>query len=565
MKLRPYQTEATGYLRLRPYQERFYRRILKYIGEGEDKIFVNSGTGTGKTTVGLAVSAGLKRDVEKYGITGALVVVPQRQIGDGFNLTTDIEVPGRGKRSMVLRHGGVCRVVSGKQVDAIVKHLRAKEPQDDFAIVSSHAALVALFKAGRLPRDLTGKLLILDEAHHASTRKETNAISEVVAEWVRRGGKVLAFSATPTRHDGAPVHDDDWVVMHRTTATHTADRDEHGKPYVPQRHNIEWLPLKGLKAKSLKEILGDEAADSDGTAERQIVKDWIKRGRPKTGIVVPAKGSRATTDRLKKYLSKAGARVLDAVGTDAETKRRVRAALASEKKVTRFKDSTIDVVIACRRLDEGTDWKLCSHIYVMGMPSSIPRAMQQWGRTMRRKDIEGHTHPDEAVIVFLVPDFTADVGASMDASQHKHHREFSTLMACYLDCYQTAQAYTAADIVREAGAKRKKADPDERMERLADAIEMNEEQRARAAADLLALGAKAGKRTPKPLFDAIVEKADTWDDKRVFAAMCLWFERFINHKSLDEKTRARENVRAARASDDADSTGGQRVDVRRGR
>ena len=68
----------------------------------------------------------------------------------------------------------------------------------DHALACTHAALNRL-DPERLPADLSGKALFIDEAHHASA----DGLSEVVTLWRDRGGQLYFFTATPYRGDGS--------------------------------------------------------------------------------------------------------------------------------------------------------------------------------------------------------------------------------------------------------------------------------------------------------------------------------------------------------------------------
>ena len=71
----------------------------------------------------------------------------------------------------------------------------------------------------RLPENLSGKALFIDEAHHASA----DGLSEVVTLWRDRGGQLYFFTATPYRGDGRPVALDGMRLYRRSLAEHMAE------------------------------------------------------------------------------------------------------------------------------------------------------------------------------------------------------------------------------------------------------------------------------------------------------------------------------------------------------
>src|SRR5690606_25965107 len=100
------------------------------------------------------------------------------------------------------------------------------------------------------------------------------------------------------------------------------------------------------------------------------------------------------------------ARVHNAVGTGKQFQTDLMDALASERTVTDIDGSQIDVIVACARFNEGTDWPLCSHVYHVGFPRSTRLTVQRWGRSFRSKsNIVVHPHPNTASITFFVPEF----------------------------------------------------------------------------------------------------------------------------------------------------------------
>lgn len=69
-----------------------------------------------------------------------------------------------------------------------------------------------------------------------------------------------------------------------------------------------------------------------------------------------------------------------------------------------------DIVIGCRKFDEGTDVSSASHIFMVGLPSSVRLFHQRTGRVLRdKKNIEGYAEwvgtewVDKSKVVFFAP------------------------------------------------------------------------------------------------------------------------------------------------------------------
>src|SRR5690606_25670710 len=102
-----------------------------------------------------------------------------------------------------------------------------------------------------------------------------------------------------------------------------------------------------------------------------------------------------------------------------------------------------------KRFDEGTDWPLCSHVYVVGYPTSIGLTVQRWGRAMRdKRNCEGHPFPDIAAVRFFAPEWSAELTADVDAKpgRLRQHREDAFLLSCFLHDWKTGQRYARAGV-----------------------------------------------------------------------------------------------------------------------
>src|SRR5438552_13087153 len=151
--------------KLRPYQVRLVTDACR----ASEDILVEQPTGSGKTVqivTLVAMHLGQR-------FSHAVISAPQEQIEQGFvqrdyRMIAFPACPGVAQPALAVpdrlirgaRHSGLGSV---KQVAA---YLRQPGPVD-YALACTHAALNQL-TPDQLPDDLSGKALVIDEAHHAS-------------------------------------------------------------------------------------------------------------------------------------------------------------------------------------------------------------------------------------------------------------------------------------------------------------------------------------------------------------------------------------------------------------
>jgi hypothetical protein len=201
--------------KLRPYQVRLVTDVCR----AAEDVLVEQPTGSGKTVqiVTLVAMHLGKR------FTHAVIAAPQEQIERGFTKRDYLGIafpacPGVAVSALSvpksLIHGA--RDSRLGSVKRVIHYLRQPGPLDH-AFACTHAALNRIAPED-LPADLTGKALFLDEAHHASA----DGLSQIVALWRERGGRLYFFTATPYRGDGRPVKLNGMRTFRRSLAEHMA-------------------------------------------------------------------------------------------------------------------------------------------------------------------------------------------------------------------------------------------------------------------------------------------------------------------------------------------------------
>lgn len=405
---------------LREDQADCYHQGLTSLLGGAPRFGVSCPMGWGKSLETQALVEGFLNCTTSR---GAVVAVPQVQIADSFLKQYDIRVPSQKgvttTNQMPWRWGPHGKLASK---DQLVNYFHHPMPKDSShrVLVTSHKSLGDLFKVldqdGRevFPKgahSLKGMLLVVDEAHHSS---KTNLLGRFVTRWVEAGGQVLFLTATPFRSDDDPLslrRDDpcffrsmsDWLSI-------AMSLPEARRP--PRTIRPEWRMLT-----SQVETDPDENPLKfiDQSQADEIAEMWVKDQRPKTIMNLPMAGlGRDWVEPIRLAFEKQGAKVYNAFPktTTSTDSREFRDILAWERACGSFNDSKVDVIIACLRFGEGSDWPLASFIYNLGINQSSVLTVQKGGRVFRPRwgfepysgvNLGRNEYVNDAIIRFIIP------------------------------------------------------------------------------------------------------------------------------------------------------------------
>lgn len=376
----------------RPYQRDCIDSCARALREGACRVLaIVMPTGAGKT---FTVASLLAQHGDAF--RGVLVVAPQIAIAEAWRRE--------------VRDAGL----SGAHVRVI-----------------THAAALN-FTADELG-ELEGRLLVVDEAHHArDVVSDSTGIGAFANYWHAHGGTVLFVTATPFMN-GRSSLPHGTVRWSRSIAAHALPDPVTGEQYMPSRVQmaVVYVPIEDMD-------------DADFLAE--VVSAWVERwrldGQQKSVFIVPSRlpgGSKRFARKLIGALRAAspGVRVQNCVGREGLVKRSTLEALARESQLTRYADSGVDVMVSAARFNEGTDWKFASAVYRYGVPGSFTLGMQQAGRAFRQKP-DDHPARDVATYACLVPMLPDDAVAAWE----RYHREMVGLLVAHLENGDTGQAYT---------------------------------------------------------------------------------------------------------------------------
>lgn len=459
-----------GTIALAPYQARLLGRIRR-CGD----VTVEAPTGSGKT---LLVRTLVSLDLNQQGgFTHVLVAAPQQQIEEGFL---------RGRDETVVWPEGLAaqptltipaRLFRAARCDgcgsraSVRRYLGSGDRQG--ALVCTHAALTRL-EGADLPADLTGHLLVIDEAHHVPAE----GLSRVASLWRTRGGRLLFLTATPYRADDEPVVLPGMGHLRRTLPEHMQEG------YAPR--NLECEIVNFMVRSSRSTAAGPPGTSGyRSSAAKALVQRWEEDGRPKVIVRVPP-GRGRLVRRVVAAFEKVGARVLDASGIERERKQRFLSALASERGLPES-GSRIDVIVGVMRVLEGTDWPVCAAVYSVGIPRSLHTVVQLAGRALRKKPMDYRSdYRDRARLVFFVS--CSEIEAITELSQD--HSRHVLLLCSFLVDHQVGQSWVVTAAVRRGIRRALATKGEEIVEAACDASATRSDALARAQTQLALAAAR---------------------------------------------------------------------------
>jgi superfamily II DNA or RNA helicase len=232
-------------------------------------------------------------------------------------------------------------------------------------------------------------LMVVDEGHHVYDGPEKGKTAASIEAIREAGAKSLQLTGTAVRSDGKEVHlrqSDGSLdpVFIRSLLQHMAEG---------------WTPE--LRAKIIP-ITGKGTRDS-GTFDmpeevkgfRAIADDIVECGRPLSIIRIrcqDVKANRRIREGMKEELNKRGLKVIihisqpseeDGGWEEEEDRWKELTDLLSSSPSYEEIQKVVNVVIVHQKLNEGVDLPAFSHMYLWGIPYSVPLIEQLLGRVMR--------------------------------------------------------------------------------------------------------------------------------------------------------------------------------------
>jgi superfamily II DNA or RNA helicase len=382
-------------MKLRNYQVEQIKRVIREL-KNRGIALLASAVGSGKTLVTKVIISEITK-LKELNITRIIIASPLKNIAKEFEANTTDEIytgPDNINISSYIIKGNSIKFINNDSVKELKRVLKnSNSPINSF----SHASLARMKKEIEKCDNLNDTLFVIDEAHHCYEDEDYGTkLGDVVNAAVSKGAKVLYLTATPYRTINSKI-----VPIIDITKCNPIVRtigEQINDKYSPNI-DIEYVHIKDnlLKNNAIiddKNTKFNKLSDSDIYCQ-YIYDKWVADGCPKSIIVIPAGDSVKTASKVKNFFIKKGLPdniskirgrkipiILDAVGNSGTDRERIIDEIKADKQQNGKK---YDLVIGCRRFDEGTDVPTVSHVYMIGVPNSVRLFHQRVGRILRDK------------------------------------------------------------------------------------------------------------------------------------------------------------------------------------
>ena len=403
---------------LRHYQLSHVNRILRQVSTHNEAALVSC-VGSGKTlTASVVGSEAMNRGI----VNRVICATPFTTIAEEFKRYTGSHWASNAQNNSQFTVRPIVEDEGVKHVADVVKC------SDEF-LVTTHAAMAnkKVLKAIDEAEDLSGLLLMIDEAHHCFSSedeeedKDGTLLGVAARKILARGRKVLYITATPYRNSGGTTN----LIFDPNLCNPVVRTigEQMREGLAPAMH-VEYMHVQDMTLTNAGQsvLFGDGVSTRIGDTQLKhalpiIREKWIADGCPKAILIIPAGNSEHTAKAVASYFTSQGfpeevatirgrgtPNVLEAVGTD---KQRILAGLTADKEAC---GHMFDLVVACRKFDEGTDVNTASHLYMIGLPSNVRLFHQRAGRVLRdKKGIQGYdawfgtAWNEQSRVVFFAP------------------------------------------------------------------------------------------------------------------------------------------------------------------
>lgn len=277
-----------------------------------------------------------------------------------------------------------------KNIISFINHKPEGSNLSDRIMICTHKGLAAAYK--RCPNlDFTNTYLIVDESHHcmiAEDDKQDYEISNGLGKLVKHhiiqntsGSGLWLTTATFFRGDCLSVLSDNIMEMFETAFM---PLDEHFKNLNIESYSYDFVPYTGEYPR--EEI----QREFKGKSHKTIL--YI----PEAGRLWGGNDKQKTVRNLESIIrkEKPTARILDLVNCDeSPLKGNLNKGNREDRKMYLMENpSKVDVVLAVRILDEGTDWVFAQKILDMAPSESLRISCQRFGRLLRDAPNKKHIY-----------------------------------------------------------------------------------------------------------------------------------------------------------------------------
>jgi hypothetical protein len=466
------------------YQKFDRNDLLRYLGVSQEAAGLYC-TGGGKTALAMLVAAGTMGSAWKEGqprFTHILVAAPTKVVRDAFEELGAVhgDGPEPYETPPVVNEGsfpdGLAGYLAYELPECIVRmtHDKLRNTLDLLGLLQKQC-----------PTFGRKKLLILDEAHHAGEKQILRQIRDL---WLSVGGSILYLTATPDRADRtisvpAEVRRDYSVVRSmshqmaegyapevllsdivRVAGASCTDRDTANEPLDPKEVAAQVVAHMEQDAwpKAITRLKGTAKYET----HHEIIQSVALAVKAKGKSVFIASGAHGDTPAMKAINDHTIERVRAKLRERGEYEKWVEdkndtgdltEVLKYENQVKAIEDSCLDFIIGMHTVLEGLNWRLCSHVYFVGIPLSLLSIIQGVGRAMRNRS--------DVTVDPLLPwqwQWRSKVVLLAAGSDDKSMRDAHSMQMLSLACYlATFRQWTLLGAVNDVFKDTRFTTPDE--------------------------------------------------------------------------------------------------------
>ena len=408
--------------KLRKYQETGSNRLVRDLIDNNFAVNTDA-PGAGKTITTFAVINKLRKLCNKVIIASPYITITEQFVGKSGH-----KIKGSYNKSFII--GDITTDIDREDLLIDLQSVSAFIRAVTHSLLTSDG--IIKFLKDTAP-DLTEYLFVIDEAHRAGnpdyTIQEGTKLQVVISLLRTLGAKVLYLTATAYRADtlnpnrNVPIFSKD-VVPHGTSLS---ELQQLG--YAPIV-NYETLAFD-YNLKNTQNDSGFMINDATTITTREIKKvvkeciiKWREGGYQKVLFRIPGGNSNKVAKIVCKMLSEIELpeHIQEIRGRSTPTVLNVvddNRVILPELELDQAEDGRrYDILVACRKFDEGTDCQSLSQIFLVGMPGSTRLITQLMGRVTRDKtEINGYAewfgefplHTSTVVIVTPKPEDTTEL------------------------------------------------------------------------------------------------------------------------------------------------------------
>lgn len=369
------QSKSVNTMGMREMQER------AYLKRDAQHLLLKAPPASGKSRALMFIALD---KLHNQGISKAIIVVPERSIGNSFK-PTELKKYGFFADWEPKDEYNLCTPGGDEtKVQTFINFLNS----DERILICTHATLRFAFQNIE-ESQFNNTLLAIDEFHHISADKENNKLGDLLhCVMTKSTAHVIAMTGSYFRGDGIPVlnpEDEDKFDK----VTYTYYEQLNGYDYLKSL-GIGYNFYQGKYTSAIEEILDTDKKTilhipnvnaGESTKDKYQEVDTIL---DKIGEVI-AQDKSTGVITLKRHGDGKIIKVADLVNDNPTDRDKIVDYLRKIKK-----PEDMDLIIALGMAKEGFDWPYCEHALTVGYRGSLTEVIQIIGRCTR--DSENKTH-----------------------------------------------------------------------------------------------------------------------------------------------------------------------------